>query len=286
MDLKVIRDRIGAIDSEMAELFKQRMEAVKEVAQYKSERGLAIEDRERELKLIESKSELIEDEEIKALYVNFLQSVMDISKGYQNRLMNGLRIACTGEKETSGYLASESIYPQGNITSFEYFEEAYKAVENGVCDVAVLPLENSYKGEVGQVYDLIFSGSLYVNDIYAIENNGSTTRYAVLSRVRNEQEGSSDSEAFLIMFTVKDEIGGLAKAINIISAYDYNMRVMRSRPMKDLPWHYYFYAELEGSVDSESGERITRALHASCPIVKIAGHFKEDRDILVGNAGR
>ena len=116
-------------------------------------------------------------------------------------------------------------------------------MEDGKADVAVLPLENSDKGDVGKVYDMIFSGSLYVNSIKAIEHDGSTTRYATLSRVLNEHKGGGGPEGILIMFTVKDEVGGLAKAINIISAYSYNMRVMRSRPMKNLPWHYYFYSE-------------------------------------------
>ena len=35
--------------------------------------------------------------------------------------------------------------------------------------MAVLPIENSYAGEVGQTLDLIFSGSLYVNGIYELE---------------------------------------------------------------------------------------------------------------------
>ena len=36
-------------------------------------------------------------------------------------------------------------------------------------DVAVLPIENSYAGEVGQTIDLIFSGTLFINGIYELE---------------------------------------------------------------------------------------------------------------------
>ena len=36
MELKEARDKISAIDTKMAELFKERMEAVKSVAEYKS----------------------------------------------------------------------------------------------------------------------------------------------------------------------------------------------------------------------------------------------------------
>lgn len=281
MELQEIRDRINAIDSQMAELFRQRMEAVREVAAYKKERGLPVEDIVREQKLIQSNAGLIEDEDIRSFYIPFLQNTMDISKKWQHRLMGSLRIACDGE-DAGSRNAAECIFPEGNIQSCESFEDVYRSVECGRNDVAVLPLENSDRGEVGKVYDLIYSGSLYVNSIYAVENGGTTTRYAVISRVQKEQTDPDSSEALLIMFTVRDEIGGLAKAINIISAYDFNMRVMRSRPMKDLPWHYYFYAELAGDCSQENAAKITRALGAACPVVRIAGRYTEKS---IGAAG-
>ena len=284
MELKEARELINEIDAKMAELFEKRMEAVKEVAEYKSERGLPIEDRERELSLIESMSSVVKDDGIRPFYVSFLQSTMDISKSWQKKLLNGIRVACAEEKLSDGKFASELIFPSGNITAYEKFEEAYMAVVNGDCDVAVLPLENSDRGEVGKVYDLIFSGSLHVNSIKAIEADGSTTRYAVLSRADNDMDSDADHESFLIMFTVRDEVGGLAKAINLISAYGYNMRVLRSRPMTDLPWHYYFYAELDGKKAQGGVERIVRGLSAACPTVKIAGHFTEDGEVLSGGS--
>ena len=48
------------------------------------------------------------------------------------------------------------------------FPEAYRAVESGDCEQAVLPIENSYVGEVGQVTDLMFEGSLYINAVYTL----------------------------------------------------------------------------------------------------------------------
>lgn len=280
MELKEIRNRIDVIDSAMAELFEKRMEAVADVAAYKSERGLAIEDLAREQQLIDEKSALIEDEEIRALYISFLRNLMDISKKRQHRLMYGLRVACAGDEGSDGHKAACAVFPESEAVIYRHCSEAYRAAETGECDVAVLPLENSFSGEVGKVYDLIFSGTLFVNDVYAVGNNGSTTRYAVLSRAESKAQPAAGDEALLMMFTVKDEIGGLAKAVNIISAYDYNMRVMRSRPLKGLPWHYYFYAEMVGSCSDESCERIVRALGASCPVVKIAGRFADDRTVL------
>lgn len=277
MDIKEIRDRIDLIDNEMADLFEQRMQLAKDVADYKRERGLPIEDHEREQKILEKHSARIEDREIRSLYINFQQELMEISKRRQRSLIDGMRVACAGDAGNAGCNAAKALFPDANIQTFAKCRDAYKAVEDGDCEIAVLPLENSYSGEVGKVYDLIFSGNLYVNDIQAIKDDESTTRYAVISRTESDLDDDAGCDALLIMFTVRDEIGGLAKAINIISAYDFNMRVMRSRPLKDLEWHYYFYAELEGNCSRESAGRISRALSASCPVVKIAGTVYEKR---------
>ena len=160
--------------------------------------------------------------------------------------------------------------------SYDSYADAYKAVENGECEIAVLPLENSDRGDVGKVYDLLYEGSLHVNSVRAVEGDGSTTRYVVLSRAASEPDTTKETEFLMVMFTVKDEVGGLAKAINVISAYGYNMHGLRSRPIKDVPWHYYFYVELEGKTSADSAERIVRGLGAACLSVKVAGRLTDD----------
>lgn len=274
MELKELRKRIGEIDTQMAELFEERMKTVRDVAKYKSERGLDIEDIERERNLINEKSSLVEDEDIRSLYVRYQQSVMDVAKRWQHQIINGVKIAYSVESP-AGKKAVSQTYADANFVEYQSYKEAYASVEGGECDLAVLPLENSDRGETGKVYDMIFSGALFVNAVHVLESEGSTTRFAVLSRSESLPDSSRGEGVLLVMFTVSDEIGGLAKAINVISAYDYNMRVLRSRPMKDLPWHYYFYAELEGKCDDESTERIITALKAACPSVKIAGRFRK-----------
>ena len=60
------------------------------------------------------------------------------------------------------------------------------------------------------------------------------------------------------------------------------MRVLRSRPMKDLAWHYYFYAEVEGDDCSENGRRMINALRGSCPMVRVAGRYTAAGNTLQG----
>lgn len=357
MDLTEAREHIRAIDEEMAALFVRRMEAVEAIAAYKRERGLPIEDKAQEARMIAGRSALIADPALRAFYVQFLRDTIEVSKRWQHRLMEGQRVAYCGVEGAFAYIAAKRAFPDGVPVAFASFEDAYASVEDGRCDAAVLPFKNSYAGEVGQVLDLMFSGALYVNDVYDLavtqnllgvpgaqladvrtvvshpqalsqcraytqkhgfacrsaENTAmaaqavakagdrsvaaiaseetaalyglqvldhdintsrtNTTRFAVFSRVENKPDATRKGGAFLLLFTVKDEAGGLAKAVNIISAYDFNMRVLRSRPMKDLPWHYYFYVEAEGDDASENGQRMIAALRGACPMVKVVGRY-------------
>ena len=95
-DLEKARKKINEIDREMAQLFEKRMEAVKSVAEYKKANGVRVTDSAREAEVIKRNSELIDNEALKPYFVSFLQSNMDISKAYQHRLLEGMRVAYSG----------------------------------------------------------------------------------------------------------------------------------------------------------------------------------------------
>ena len=77
----------------------------------------------------------------------------------------------------------------------------------------------------------------------------------------------------MLMFTVKNEAGALAQALNVLSSYGFNMRALRSRPMKDLAWEYYFYIEAEGDETGQNGSDMLRHLALHCDMLKVVGHF-------------
>ena len=57
MDMNQIRQRIDKIDADMVELYKQRMEAVSEIGEYKRANKLPIYDSERERNLLNKVAE-------------------------------------------------------------------------------------------------------------------------------------------------------------------------------------------------------------------------------------
>ena len=364
MDLTMLMEQIRNIDLRMKDLFIQRMEILRETARWKNERGLPAEDREQEEMLLAELCSSIKDDSIRSFYLCFMQDMIKVSNRWQHHLMEGMRVSYSGVEGAFANIAAMQIFPDGTKMPYPTFEDAYHAVEEGECDIAVLPIENSYAGEVGQVLDLMFSGKLHVNGIYDLpvtqnllgipgaetetiktvishsqalaqcgpyirkhgfqtkgvsntalaakevaetkdrtvgaiasaytaqlyglrildhdvnESRMNTTRFAVFSRVESPFVTGHEKSAFLILFTVKDEVGGLAKAINLISACDFNMRVLRSRPMQDLPWHYYFYAEVEGDDLSENGQRMLRALKGVCPTLKVVGRYTTGEAVL------
>jgi chorismate mutase/prephenate dehydratase len=101
-----------------------------------------------------------------------------------------------------------------------------------------------------------------------------TTRFAALSRVRNEPAKDAAGEYFILVFTVKNEAGALAKVLNIIGAHGFNMTNLRSRPMKKGLWNHFFYAELEGSAHSGSGRELLTQLNTVCSQLKLVGTYK------------
>lgn len=77
-----------------------------------------------------------------------------------------MKIAYSGIEGAFANIAARKIFPKEELISYADFRTAYEAVENGECDYAVLPIENSYAGEVGQVNDLMFQGNLFLNGVY------------------------------------------------------------------------------------------------------------------------
>lgn len=355
-ELEKARHIINEVDKQIAELFCKRMNAAKIVAKYKKDRGLPILDKLREDALVARNSTYIEDSEIRDYYVNFLSYTMQLSRSFQHKLITGSKVAYSGVAGAFASLATEKLFPDAEHLPYEDFTAAYNAVVNGECDCAVLPIENSFAGEVGQVMDLIFSGTLYINNVIDLsvtqnllavpgttiedieevishpqalsqcsdylrkhgfrqtpysntalaakhvselgdkkvaaiageeaaklyglkilshginESNMNTTRFATFSRVENDHAGRPDDN-FIIVFTVKNEAGSLAEAINIIGRYGYNMRNLHSRPMKNLMWRYYFYVECEGNIRNENGSKMMKELETICDRLKLVGSF-------------
>lgn len=163
--LEKARLEIDEIDKEMASLFSRRMAAAKEIALYKKEHGLSVLDKKREELIIARNTQWIEGQTEKDHYASFLKNTIAVSRAYQSSIIDGVSVAFSGTVGAFAHIAARKLFPYGRAVPCKDFAAAYDAVERGECDCAVLPIENSYNGEVGQVTDLMFGGSLFINRV-------------------------------------------------------------------------------------------------------------------------
>ena len=85
--LEDIRAQIDRADEQIAKAFCLRMQAVREIADYKKERGLPVYDKAREDELLRRAGEGIENEELRGYYRLLQKDLMKISRGYQQKVM-------------------------------------------------------------------------------------------------------------------------------------------------------------------------------------------------------
>ena len=101
-----------------------------------------------------------------------------------------------------------------------------------------------------------------------------STRFAVFTRGRREPLPGDGR--FIMLFTVKNTVGSLARAINVIGDRGFNLRAIKSRPTKEPAWDYYFYAEGEGSIAGEQGTAMLNDLGGCCSNIKILGSYEKE----------
>ena len=113
--LQEARGIINEVDEQMATLFVRRMQAAQMVAEYKKTHGMPIFDAEREEEVLRNGSERVEDEELRGDYIDFMRSTMAVSRRYQQRLLNGMKIAYCGTEGAFAYLAADKLFPDGDL---------------------------------------------------------------------------------------------------------------------------------------------------------------------------
>ncbi len=85
-ELQSLRRDIDAIDRELVELFRRRMDVTARVGAYKRERGIPVLDQERERQVLQNKGKLA-GEELRPAAVTLFQTIMALSRRQQRDMM-------------------------------------------------------------------------------------------------------------------------------------------------------------------------------------------------------
>ena len=176
MDIKDLRVKIDEIDKGLVKLFAERMDVASKIAEYKRETGMPVLDAAREREKLSEVADLAGDD--MRDYVTVLYSLLfELSRGYQSKILGldndiqrmvkdaidntpklfpqNASVACQGVEGAYSQIACEKLFKLPSILYFKDFENVFTAIENGLCDYGVIPLENSTAGSVNKVYDIM-----------------------------------------------------------------------------------------------------------------------------------
>lgn len=175
MELSELREQIDKIDKALVDLYEERMDVCRNVAQFKISTGKKVLDKERELAKIEAVKGLAHSDFNRLGVAELFEQIMAMSRKLQYRLLaeNGkveafpfvkvdavkteqVKVVFQGAKGSYSEAAMVAYFGK-NITSYnvETFKAAMQELETGNADFAVLPIENSTAGSVSEVNDLL-----------------------------------------------------------------------------------------------------------------------------------
>ncbi|MCI9082601.1 MAG: prephenate dehydratase [Lachnospiraceae bacterium] len=205
-NLDKIREEIDAIDSRIVSLYEERMQRTAEVAEYKISVGKQVLDKQREAEKLEKVKNLVSHEENRYGVEELFEQIMAMSRKRQYQLLNerGLtqelgftqvdslpfytrKVVYQGTEGAYSQLAMKAYFGE-ETESFhvDTWREAMEAIEKNQADYAVLPIENSSAGIVGENFDLMLEYENYIvaEQIIKIEHALLGLPGAELSEVR------------------------------------------------------------------------------------------------------
>ena len=204
-DLAELRLEIDKIDRQMVELFEQRMDVSREVAEYKVAAGKKILDKERENQKLEAVKAMTHTDFNRHGVEELYKQLMAMSRKLQYQMMEEHALGRLPfvmvdkiEKEHVRvvYQGVEGAYAQQAMFAFfgedvshfhvERWRDAMDAIAEGMADYAVLPIENSTAGIVNDNYDLLEEYDNYIvgEQILSIQHALLGTQDAELSDIR------------------------------------------------------------------------------------------------------
>ncbi len=223
MDINELRSQIDQIDDQMVKLFCQRMDVAAQVADYKREHDMPILVPARERQILANVAEKAGEE--MGNYARVLYSMLfELSRSYQskrNLVLSPLHekiqasidstpklfpqapmVACQGVEGAYSQIACEKIFKSPFILYFKNFEGVFTAIEQGLCQYGILPIENSTAGSVNKVYDLMIRHDFSIVRTFRLKvdhdllvNKG--TKLEDIKEVYSHEQGISQCTGFL-----------------------------------------------------------------------------------------
>jgi chorismate mutase / prephenate dehydratase len=102
------------------------------------------------------------------------------------------------------------------------------------------------------------------------DQTNNITRFLVIG---GRMPSPSGSDKTSLVFSVKDEVGVLHRMLDPFARNRINLTKIESRPLKQKPWEYLFFLDLQGHIQDPRIQRAVSKLEKSCLFIKILGSY-------------
>jgi chorismate mutase / prephenate dehydratase len=102
------------------------------------------------------------------------------------------------------------------------------------------------------------------------------TRFVIVSTADAARTGDDKTSLAFTLLDGKGR-GALLRALTVFDEEGINLLRIESRPSREKPWDYVFFAELEGHRDDANVTRAVQRLREKCPFVKHLGSYPRAR---------
>ncbi len=251
------RAAIDALDNEMLELLNKRMGVVERVGEIKKETGGAIYRPEREKAIIERLNRLNEEQK-GLLNKSAIEAIFLEIFAVARNLELPERIAYLGPEGSFTHQAAESRFgAMSDYLSLNSIASVFKTLESKRAKFAVVPIENSRDGIVGETLDLLAKSSVkIVAELYMPIHISFATKAQKLEDIKkiySKDKGFGQCREFLSEHGFVDveqiPVESTAKAA-ILAAQDENAAAICSHIAAKLYGVPTLFANIEDSVDN------------------------------------
>lgn len=226
MELSELRKQINEIDDQLLKLFIDRMHVASEVAEYKRQNHMPVLDSARERDLLARIAERA-GEEMDEYALVLYSTILSLSRSYQHKQLSPeskyaamikrslettdklfpdqARVACQGVEGAYSQIAAAKLFRLPSILYFSAFDGVFAAIESGMCEYGVLPIENSTAGSVKRVYDLMVDHNLYIVRSMRVKIDHNLlakpgTKLSDIKEIFSHEQAIDQSAAFLRTF--------------------------------------------------------------------------------------
>ena len=188
--IEELRKEIDGIDDELSSLYLKRIKVCKEIGKEKAKTGTPVNASKREKEILNRITKTASDEEkvqLKKLYEDIFylsktyqaqfapqksetsEAIREILRGGEKKFPVSATVACQGVEGAYSGIAAEKLFEISDVTYFKTFDGVFNAVDKGLCEYGVLPIENSTAGSVLEVYDLMKKHKFYIAKIVRVQ---------------------------------------------------------------------------------------------------------------------